>query len=385
MKKTILGKTLIRVEIKIFKREQALNLLINKRINIFNIVREDIITLSFDMYYSDYKKVKSLVKSLGGKTKIKSKGGLLEFFIEAKKSLALFIGVGLFVGILFAMSNFVWRINIESKNYVPPYDIRAFLTSQGIYPGIRKSSIDIYKLEKQLEKDLEGVMWSKIRVEGSTLMVKFEEKKISNIKEVDESKIGTDKVATMDAVIKRIYTSSGTSVVKEGDIVNKGDVLIKGKQSIAKDGALVEGEKEKSVIPEGVVVADTLYEKIVDVDIEGEEVVYTGEKSNDIYLNLFGKKIYLKKTGKDFETYDKIEKKGKLINKTVYYEKQVKQITDNEEEIVNDAVVKLQAAVEKEISRQAIIIDKTISKESIGDGKIRLKVVFTVEQDIASL
>lgn len=385
MKKRVLGKALIRVEIKVFKREHALNLLINKGIDIFNITREDIITLSFDMYYSDYKKVKSLIKSIGGKIKIKSKGKGLEFFIEAKKSIALFLGVGVFALILFAMSNFVWRINIESKNYLPPYDIRAFLTSQGVHPGIRKSNIDVYKLEKELEKELEGVMWSKIRIEGSTLMVKFEEKKISNTKEVDENKLGTNTVATMDAVVKRVYTSSGTSVVKEGDIVNKGDILIKGKQSIAREGAATEGEKEKDVIPEGVVIADTLYEKIVDINISGDEISYTGEKSNDIYLNCFGKKFYLKKTRKDFQSYDKIEKKGKFINKTVYYEKEIKKINDTEEVIINDAISKLQAAVEKEISRQAIIIDKTISKEYIEDGKVRLKVVFTVEQDIASL
>ena len=45
---------------------------------------------------------------------------------------------------------------------------------------------------------------------------------------------------------------------------------------------------------------------------------------------------------------------------------------------------RLYNSTKKEIMRKAQIVDKIISKESIENGKILLKVLFVVEQDIAS-
>lgn len=378
-----LGNAIISVEVKVFKVEHILNLMRNNSFEIRNLRKIDAVTIRFDIRYKDYKAIKKFVKSMGGKIKIKSNGKLLSFFITAKKSIALVVGACLFSLILFGMSKFIWRINIESKNYLPPYEVRNYLKGIGISPGIRKSSIDVYDIEKKVEKNMDGIMWINVRIEGSTLMVKFEEKKATNIREKKEEDIGSEKVAKMDGVVKRIYTSSGTAAVKDGDTVKKGDVLIKGEEIISDletDGV----SESKKVIPEGVVIADTLYEKIVELKVSGEEEVYTNETDEEIYLDLFGKKIYLKKAKKDFKSYDKIEHKGKIIKKNVYHEKKVEKINKSEEAIIEEAIAKLEKATVKEISRQAVIVDKKKSTEDIGDGKILLKVLFVVEQDIVS-
>ena len=75
---------------------------------------------------------------------------------------------------------------------------------------------------------------------------------------------------------------------------------------------------------------------------------------------------------------------GINIHKNIYYEKKSSSIEETEEEIVNEAVERLYNSTKKEIMRKAQIVDKIISKESIENGKILLKVLFVVEQDIAS-
>ena len=99
---------------------------------------------------------------------------------------------------------------------------------------------------------------------------------------------------------------------------------------------------------------------------------------------MFGKKVYLKKASKEFKNYDKIEKKGNFINKNIYYEKELKEITRDKQDIINEAVDTLRIATEKELSRQSIIVDEEVNYEYISDGKINLKVLFIVEQDIVS-
>ncbi|WP_297517508.1 sporulation protein YqfD [uncultured Clostridium sp.] len=383
MKNAFMGEAIITIEVKLFKREGLLNVMRNKDIIVRNIINIDAVTIRFDIFYKDYGQVKRIIKKLGGKIKIFSKGSQIKMFIAIKNSICLFAGIFVFFLGLYIMSSFIWRIEIESKNYLPPYEIRNYLFSQGIKPGVSKSSIDVYELEKKIENNIDEIMWINIRIEGATMKVKFEEKKATLVNDDEGSEIGSNKVATMNGTVKRVYTSSGTAIVKEGDIVKKGDVLIKGEQVI-KD-QIIDGEDiRKPVKPDGSIVADTFYEKIVELKVKGIEEVRTGGNTEEIYLNLFGKKIYLKKANKDFASYDKIEKTGSFVNRNIYYEKEQKEIAKTEQEIIDEAVSRLKKATEKEISKQAIIVDTIVETEDLGDGSINLKVLFVVEQDIVS-
>ncbi|MGL5615401.1 MAG: sporulation protein YqfD [Sarcina sp.] len=367
----------LKVEVKVLKREQLFNLISNSNITIKNSTTIDNFTLSFDINYKDYKKLRKVVKRLKGKIKIVNNGSLIAMLLKVKNNVGIPIGLVIAFLIFLVFSNFVWRISIEGKSYLPPYEIRAILRDLGIKPGMKKASINVYEVEKELEKKLEEIMWINARVEGSTLKIKYEEKILTSVKKENEDLKGTEKVAIMDAVVKRVYTTSGMAKVKPGDVVKKGDVIIVGEQ----------GEdltaKEK-VIPEGVVLGSTFYEKNIETQISGEREVYTKNKDSEIFLEIAGKKIYLKKPTKEFENYDKIEEKGKFFNKSTYYEKKQEQIVESEEAIIEDIMIKLEKAVTKEISRDAVIVEKKFEKEDLGEGKINLKVLFVVEQNIVS-
>ncbi|MGL5820649.1 MAG: sporulation protein YqfD [Sarcina sp.] len=383
MKEFLLKDSIISIEVKLLKKEGFLNLLANNKVFVKNVRNVDAVTLRCDIRYSDYKELKKLVKRLKGKVKIVSRGKLLLFFLNAKGKASFLFGSVALIAIFFIMSKFVWRIEIEGKTYLPPYEIRLALKELGVEPGVSKNKINVYDLEKKIENAIDEIMWINIRIEGGTMNVKYEEKKATLIQE-DSNIAGKEKIASMDGEIKRIYTSSGTAKVKVGDIVKKGDTLIVGEQ-IIKD-PLIDGESiKKTVKSDGVIIANTFYEKIVEVQTSGNIEERTGNIQKDIVLNLLGKKIYLKKANKDFVSYDKIEKNGRFINKNIYYEKVEKEIGESKEEIVKQTTQKLRKSVENEISKQAIIIDEIVELEEIGDGMTKIKVLFVVEQDIVSL
>ncbi|MFR4053135.1 MAG: sporulation protein YqfD, partial [Clostridium perfringens] len=69
--------------------------------------------------------------------------------------------------------------------------------------------------------------------------------------------------------------------------------------------------------------------------------------------------------------------------RNLYYEKIDKDIVDDKETIINKAVELMKNSINKEISKQSKIVDNIITTEDLGEGKIRLKVLFVVEQNIA--
>lgn len=361
------------IEVKVYNPEKFINFLWYKGIRVKNIQRVDISTLVMEVPYGDYKYINSIAKRSEAKVKVISKKGLAFFLMRIRTSFSLVFGVIMFLTLLYFLSMFIWAIEIDTNRYIPPFEVRKQLKTLGIVPGIKKSKLNVYDLEKKIE-DINGeVMWVRARIEGSTLKIKIEEK-VNPPKNIVQPN-NNDVIAKMDGEVVRIYTTSGTAQVKGGDVVKKGQVLIKG----------IEGKEgfEYTTAAEGKVLANTFYERMMELQVSGEIITRTGEKQEEMYFEILGKKIYIKKAIKKFKDYDKIEEKGNLLNKAVYYEKTSKDIIEDREKIINSSVEKLYNSTMESLDKQAKFVNKVVNVEELGEGKIRLKVVFIIQQDIA--
>ncbi|WP_291652858.1 sporulation protein YqfD [Clostridium sp.] len=361
------------VEVNILKPERLLNILWSENINVINVKRVDIATIRITIDYNDYDVLIDVVKRLNGKSKVVGSTGILFFIGKLKSKLFLAIGGGIFVVLLLYLSTYVWSIEITTKKNVSPYELRQQLYEIGIKPGISKNKIDVKDVEKKLENVNSDVLWLRARIEGSTLKIFIEEK--VNPPEVKEEKQG-NLVAKMDGEVSRVYAFSGRSAVHAGDMVKAGDVVIEG----------INGKEEDpyEVVPEGVVMANTFYEKSMTTKVEGTEMKRSGEKDSDIYIEIFGKKIYLKKAIKDFKEYDKIEESGKIIKKANYFEKKELPVTYTKEEAIDNAVKELEESLYNNLTREAKVVDRIISTKDNSDGDIIVNVVFVVEQNIVN-
>lgn len=365
------GKVIL--EINILKPERLLNILWSENIRVINVKRIDVVTIRITIEYENYLSVVEVVKRLGGKSKIVGSRGILFLVGKLKSKVFLAIGGGMFIAILLYLSTFVWSIEITTRKNVSPYELRQQLYELGIKPGISKSKIDFKDIEKKLENMNSDILWLRARVEGSTLKVSIEEK--VNPPEIKEGNLG-NLVAKMDGEISRVYTFAGRSVVHSGEFVKAGDVIIEG----------INGKEEDpyEVVPDGVVMANTFYEKSIKAKYQGTELKRSGEKDSDIYLNIFGKKIYLKKAIKDFKEYDKIEESGNIINKINYYEKKEIPIEFSKEEIVNNSINDLEKSLYNELTREANIVDRIVSTREDSNDELVVNVVFVVEQNIVN-
>lgn len=370
LNKVISGK--LTIEIKALKVEKILNAIWNKGIPVRNVIKLDLTTIMFDVDYANYDEILSIVKRFKGKSKIINKGGWLFRFIKLKKSISLVIGIFIFFGIIYALSNNIWSIDIETKENLTPFEVRRQLESIGIKPGLKKSDINVYEIERKMQTINSQIMWIRTRIEGSTLHLVIEEKINPPSTEAKESE---SVVAKSDGEIKRVYTYSGNPAVVPGDIVKEGDILINPVQG--REGF------EVDIKPKGKVIANTFYDKYMEVQISGEKLERSGNKQSDIYLKFWNKKIYLKKVINKFQYYDKIEENNGVFNRTVYFEKRAIQVDTDKDKIIEDACKKLEDSLKRTLSNDVKIINKDVTTEDIGEGKLLVKVIFTVEQDIA--
>ena len=368
-----LKKGKISMEVIVPSIERFLNVLWQENIELFSVKRKSITTLRIEVSYEQYEEVVAIVEKMRGKVKVINKSGVIYVIKKIINKKSLISGAFIFIGIIYYLSTYVWSVEITTENNLSPFEVRRNLEKLGVKAGMKKNDIDVYDLERRLETVNDEILWLRIRIEGSTLKVLVKEK-VNPPELSDKQQIG-NIIAERGGEIKRIFVTSGTAMVAPGDIVNKNDLLIQGVRGI--------DENIHEVPAKGVVIANTFYEMSSEVQITGEEFLRTKKEDSDIYIELFGAKIYLKKAINNFEYYDKIEDKSKLIDIVKYYEKEKMKINIEEKDAVEVTCNKLQNALKKKLSNEAKIVDKDVTASRIDDGKILVKAIFVVEQNIA--
>jgi similar to stage IV sporulation protein len=361
------------IEIQSLIPEKFINLLWKNNVHIKNITKVTITTMIMEIRLSDYNVIEAIAKKTGTKIKVLKRKGLSFFIIRMKRNVTLIGGIILFAVSLYYLSTFIWGIDIETDKYLSPYEIRRVLASYGVKSGVSKRKIDVYNLEEQLKK-IDDVMWPRVRIEGSRLKVSIVESVTPPALTLPSESEPCDIIAKLDGEIVRIFTTAGTAVVKPGDLVKNNQLLVKGEQG--KVGSTY------SVHAKGEVVAKTYYEEVMEIPLRGVKTERTGRTGENIFINILGKKIYMKKTLNKFQQYDIIEDNKSFIKKELFYENINKEFQEDKEKVKNDAVELMTKGTMDKFNKTVKLIDKKVETEEIGNN-LKVRVIFVIEQDIA--
>jgi similar to stage IV sporulation protein len=363
---------IITIEIQSHIPEKFINVLWKKGIQIKNIKKISITTMIMDINLRDFSEIEEAASITKTKIKIISRKGLTFFMIKIRRRVALVGGVLVFVFILYYLSGFVWKIDIQTENNLAPYEIRQQLTSLGIAPGIRKSKINVYQLQEKMIKNNEDIMYFKARLEGSRLFV-------NTVEKVPPPKVAHDNtpanlVAKKDGQIVRVYTSAGSSIVKTGETVKTGQILVKGEQG--KEGSTY------SVHAKGDVIARTFYEETKVVPVKGIKKERTGNYFENVFIEIMGKRVYLKNSLNKFKNYDKIVENSEFIKKEIFYEIKETTYALDPQKIANTTAEELYAKIAQTLDKSVKIVDKKIQSEPEGND-LRVRVLVVAEENIA--
>ena len=375
----------IRINVEGFYIEKFINICRQNGIFLWGIKREKASIMHTNISIKDFKKIKGITKQINCRVHIERKKGLPFFLDRYKKRKIFVIGLIAILLIIFGTSNFVWNIEVVGNEKINKDEIIQELKEQGLEIGTQKRKINKNEIINTIRLKRNDVSWVGINIKGTNVTVKIveTEEKPEIINQDEYCNI----VANKDALIQKIDSTKGTSVVKEGDLVKKGSILI---------GGWMEGKYTgvRYVHGAGKVMGKVWYTETARVQLKEEKTEKTGKEEKKYKINFNNFQINLYKTLSKFEKYD-----------TIYTDKKVKIFSDfylpvsftecnnfetiskteeyTQEEAKNIAIERAEKKLAEQVTNSDDIQDKKINVITTND-YVEVEVIYEVLENIGT-
>ncbi|MBE3589599.1 MAG: sporulation protein YqfD [Firmicutes bacterium] len=123
-------------------------------------------------------------------------------------------------------ASFIWIVDVEGTSQVPSGEILRAAAQLGLYPGAFRPSVDADRVARRLPLLVPQVNWANVRLSGTrATIVVAEERRVPP--EMQPSSAPADIVAKKDGVVTSVLALAGQPLVKPGDTVSRGQVLIR--------------------------------------------------------------------------------------------------------------------------------------------------------------
>ncbi len=287
--------------------------------------------------------------------------GLPGILYRNRKRFGTFAGFIIAFALLFISSGFVWDVRVEGAEGEDISETLEQLSDAGVYVGARWSKIDKNAAEAQLLSLSDGVAWLNINRRGTVAYVTVKPK--DSFEKEKTEPLYSNITANADAVIEEVNVKSGYALVKPGDAVKRGDILISG---------IIPGELGGGFCrAEGTVRGRVSEHYSVFVSESVSEKVHISEGKSDKEYKILGFSVnILKNSGNSNSMCDIIEYKSdvmlfgkyklpieKKITTEVYYEIRTRART--KEELVMCASKELTRLLSEELSDSELLKIKT--------------------------
>ena len=375
----------VRIEVEGYYIERFINICQNKKILIWNLKREKGVKLYLNIGIKDFKKLKNIARKTNCKIKISKKKGIPFILHRYKKRKIFAIFLIIIAFAIYTSSKYVWNIEVQVEDNLQIEQIKEDLADLGLKKGVLKSKIETEKLINELRLKRNDISWIGIDLKGTNVIVKAvkSDEKPDLLDNSDYCNI----VAKKTGIITKIIAQNGTAVVKEGDEVNKGDILIAG---------YMEGKytDKRYVHSLGVVQAKIKYSKSEKIYLNQEKLRDTGDEEKKFQIKFNNFQINFYKTLSKFKIYDTIytEKNLKIFS-NFYLPISVVEITNKEqvketktyskEEVIELGKEKLSKAIEEDIANKENILGITVDTDE-QEEYVEVCVTYEVLENIES-
>ena len=331
---------------------------IDNNINLYNIsyVKDKMVVL---IDVKDYLKIKRL--NYYSKIRVVKYDGLLNIKKIIKDNM-------FYISVIFL--SFIW-MNLLT-NYI--VDIKIIHSNNGIRRLLKeeldKNNVKRFSLaysfeeldnitKKILADNKNNLEWVSIKKDGMKYIVRAEERIIKNEEVSDKPR---DIVASKDAYITKVISSKGNVLVRQGEYVKKGTVLISGKITLYED---VKGVTSAS----GSVYGNVWYECTVETPKEISSERLTGRKRYNLNV---GNKILLRNKYQNFRQKNIREIKIFGLKIKFYREEEVEIIkTKTDDEY---ALNRLKEEFDKKLNGKGVIIYQKVLKKEENNSTIKYRV-----------
>jgi len=297
----------------------------------------------------------------------------------------LIAGMILFIIILYGLGSFVWVVEVEGAIKTDPQYIIEKLGKYGIKPGAFKMGIDTWTTENRMLIEIPELSWISIEIKGVKAIARVVE--ATKPPALLNKDVPCNIIAAKDGIIEKVIVLEGEALIKRGDTVKQGQLLVSG---------IIEHEDigvVRYVHAMAQIMARTWYEGRSHVSFEEVSGIRTGKKVTHKYYEINGLDLDMGKIEIPFEKYEVEEIKIPVVGAGQvlpfysitrnYYE--IKDVTAQEriEIALKKAEEKAWEDAKKKIPNGAKIIDKQFKYDMIKGEGIDAIVYVEVLEDIA--
>lgn len=205
--------------------ERFINIVTKNGLSIWNTHKKDG-ALYACMYIKNYKHIRSYCRKSRVRLKITKRCGLPFYIRKYKSRVGVLIGAFAFLLIVFAMSNFIWTINVTGLETISYNKLMETLNKNGLCIGTYKNSVSFQVIGRDTMLEINDIAWMSINVQGSHASVEIKEKAKSP--KVDNYHQPANVKAKCDGEIISMEVYAGVSLFKAGSAVVKDQMIVSG-------------------------------------------------------------------------------------------------------------------------------------------------------------
>ena len=364
--------------------ERLLNTLVRNQISVWNVKWRGPNELIFCVSLADAKKLRPFVRKHKCKILFAKRTGFPFFAKKMLRNSGFLAGALIFMIVIFLLSNMIWKIEIEGAEPATEYKIEKALKEMGVTRGKLQFLTETPEsIQHQLTSKIDEITWVGVKLSGTTYHLRVVEKSEPKKKENPGPQ---NLVAKKKAVIVDMFVEEGEPRVEIHDLVKPGQILVSGE--IGKEG------ETKLVPAKGEIYGEIWYRSDVVLPLESRFQVFSGKEARSRFLQLGKISIPLwsaEKSGfKNFET-ETSTREFRLLNRRlpfayvmeIHRESEIITRKYSDQDALKVAREMARRDLQNKLPEDAVIKDEKILHHSNRNGKVYLKILFHVYENIA--
>lgn len=309
----------LRIEVSGGSTERFLNLALEAGLTLWD-VRYRGETLWASLTVRDFFDLRPAARGARCRVRIRGRRGFPFALVRLRRRPVLVAGALLSLAFVLWASSRVWLIDVR---ITPPQNldhraIRAVAAEAGLRPGIWKGKVDLARVERHIQERVGDISFATVRIQGTRAIVEVVEK-ASQTRTPAGTMACVNLVARKSGVVEQVIPFQGEPVVKPGDTVQAGQLLVECAFKYWEGGRpqVVPGTPPpprqnvaKTLIAQARVTARVPYSLYREVPLVQEVARPTGRTATRWVLNIGGRSIlmrgdrnYPSQDGERFATY----------------------------------------------------------------------------------
>lgn len=255
------------------------------------------------MAVRDFFRLRPLARQTHTRLRVRRRSGWPFLWHRISRRRVLLAGAFVFVAAAYAAAQFVWFVEIRGTRELQPAQVREAAAALGLQPGAYRPGLDVDAIERSLRAQLGATTAVLIRFVGTRAIIEVVERTLPPDDRGQHDP--ADLVAVRPGRVKTLAVYMGLPQVQEGDLVEAGQVLVRGllAPGVGRGALELRPEEATLVRARGMVKAETWRDVYVEVPLIQQVRRPNGERVTRYELKWGGRDIIMPGRSADKGSY----------------------------------------------------------------------------------